>query len=218
LCELNDSTAVAIVIILVYVFSYNLFTLVKGTTAFIAGKPEEVLNPIKVFIKLFMKKVIANIKVTTVSDYCCISHIMNEGFYLFKSELAIPTQDLQYELHKVNISTLYQYIDFLKFYNKFKLEDLLTVLNKEKWVSVLVPHHYLSLINAFHGTDNTLPAEDSYKQLISDDIAYWCSESLLHLINPLCEYIQMIAEIRDIAYESFCSLIELIKVKLRNID
>jgi hypothetical protein len=95
---------------------------------------------------------------------------------------------------------------------------LVIALDKEKWVPVLVPHLHLLLINAFHGTDNTSGNESSYKQLVSDDIAYWCSDSLLVLIIPLCEYIQMIMKIRDIAYESFCSLIELIKVTLINRD
>lgn len=107
MCELSDANAVAVVVILIYVFAFNLFTLVKGTTAFIAGKPEEVLTPVKAFIKLFIKKVITSIKTTiSINEYCHISHIMNEAFYLFKFELNIPTQDFNYELRKVHISKI----------------------------------------------------------------------------------------------------------------
>lgn len=105
MCELDNPDAVAIVVILIYVFAFNLFTLVKGATAFVAGKPEEILAPAKAFLKSFIKKLIASIKTTVaVADYCSMSHTLNEAFYLLKTELAVPTQDFHAELRKVHLS------------------------------------------------------------------------------------------------------------------
>lgn len=96
------------------------------------------------------------------------------------------------------------------------MEGLVKVMDKEKWVAVAVPKWCVALVDSFHGAGETaeFPGEDSYKQLISDDIAYWCTESLLFVIASTCEYIQIVTEIRDVAYETFCSLVELIKVQL----
>lgn len=90
-------------------------------------------------------------------------------------------------------------------------------LDDETWQVVEVPQNYNDLIERLHNPEVSFEVSSGLvKQLVSDDINYWATRSLLVLLSCICKYIDFIEGVKEVAFEAFCSLIELIKVLIHN--
>lgn len=100
-----------------------------------------------------------------------------------------------------------------------RLEELQKLLDKERWVAVSVPQKYIGMIEHLHNPGSELGAllsagkAETVPRVVSDDIQYPATESLLLLISTIYEHIQLIAKVPDVAYECASSLIETAKVR-----
>lgn len=95
-------------------------------------------------------------------------------------------------------------LEYLASYAISKVKDLQESLDEEKWEVVEVPLTYNTLIGKLHNPDAVIKTPSgSTKQLISDDIAYWTTESLLMLLSFICEYSDIILRISEISFDAF---------------
>jgi len=96
------------------------------------------------------------------------------------------------------------------------------ILDHEKWQPVNVSTHFLTLLEKIHNPNYSIPSitttgskeilEPELQQIISDDIPYWCTTSLLFLINSISEFIELLTNIKEISIEACQNLIDLLKV------
>ena len=173
---------------------------------------ELLLNKIKNLIHSFTKQLMKKVKVEKMSikSYSNISKIINQYISMLDNELGIKFDSLNKELVEMHNG-------YLTSYAESKIKALQESLDEEKWEVVEVPLSYNALIERLHNSDAVIkPSSGFTKQLISDDIPYWATKSLLVLLVSICEYSDMMIQVNEITFNIFCNLIELIKVFLDN--
>lgn len=94
-----------------------------------------------------------------------------------------------------------------------KVKELQETLDEETWETVEVPLNCNAVVEELHNPDAVAEVAVGFaKQLVSDDVNYWATKSLLVLTTSICSYTQIMEHIPEAAFDAFCNLIELIKV------
>ena len=96
-----------------------------------------------------------------------------------------------------------------------KLEELQKTLDREKWLPTEVPKTYSALVESIHNPDAELHTDaENMQRLLSDEIQYWATKSLLLLVTLIQEYVELIPAVSAAAFETASCLLDTIKVGL----